>query len=110
MTLRTRLVVGVVVLVAAGLGVFGVVTYGLYSRSQYERLDSQIRNSVQLVTFDLYRDRDDDHRGPPDGDEHRPPQLVPPGTYAALLTSSGAFIKDILYNSDATPPTIDASV
>jgi two-component system, OmpR family, sensor kinase len=109
MTLRTRLVVGLVVLVAAGLGVFGVVTYGLYARSQYERLDTQIRNSVPLVTSDLYGGRDDDRPGPPDGDDHRPPQLVPPGTYGVLLDSSGAVINDILYNSDATPPVIDAS-
>src|SRR5438132_1121779 len=53
MTLRLRLVLGLVVLVTAGLAVFGFATYELYSRSQYDRLDDQIRASASTVVGSL---------------------------------------------------------
>src|SRR4030088_900893 len=53
MTLRLRLVLALVVLVTAGLALFGVVTYSLYARSQYEQLDGQIRRSSGIVTRQL---------------------------------------------------------
>jgi two-component system, OmpR family, sensor kinase len=53
MTLRLRLVLGLVVLVTAGLAVFGFATYELYSRSQYDRLDDQIRASAPAVVPEL---------------------------------------------------------
>src|SRR4249919_1053774 len=109
MTLRTRMVTWLVVLVAVGLGVFGVATYALYARSQYHRLDVQIRNAVPLVTGDLYGD-DDRHPGPADGGDRGPPQIAAAGTYGELLTSSGNYVNDFLYNSTATPPTIGADV
>ena len=48
MTLRTRLGIALVLLATAGLAVFGVVTYSLYARSEYDRLDGQIRGAVFL--------------------------------------------------------------
>ena len=39
MTLRLRLVLAISLLVVVGLAVFGFITYALYSRSQYRRLD-----------------------------------------------------------------------
>lgn len=118
MTLRTRMVTGLVLLVAVGLGVFGVATYGLYSRSQYNRLDAQIHDAIGLVTGDLYQqaypdqDGEGNRPGPSDGDgRRRPPQLVAPGTYGALLSSTGTLIEDFLYNNEnATAPTIAADV
>jgi len=53
MTLRLRLVLGLVVLVTAGLAVFGFGTYELYTRSQYDRLDDQIRASAPAVVPQL---------------------------------------------------------
>ena len=50
MTLRLRLVIGLVVLVTIGLAVFGVVTYTLYARSQYQRLDDQVHGSIPIVS------------------------------------------------------------
>lgn len=47
MTLRLRLAVAVGALLAVGLGVFGVATYSLYARGQYQQLDEQLRTSVQ---------------------------------------------------------------
>src|SRR6266571_1191188 len=55
MTLRLRLVLGLVVLVTAGLAVFGFATYQLYSRSQYGRLDDQLRASAGPVVESLAR-------------------------------------------------------
>jgi two-component system, OmpR family, sensor kinase len=55
MTLRLRLVLGLVVLVTAGLAVFGFATYTLYSRSQYDRLDDQMRASASAVVPSLAR-------------------------------------------------------
>src|SRR4051812_22809297 len=50
MTLRLRLVLGIMLLVLAGLALFGVSTYSLYARSEYDRLDNQIRSSAPLVS------------------------------------------------------------
>ncbi len=53
MTLRARLVAGLVALMVVGLAIFGVTTYELYSRSQYRQLNSDLQGSVPLVTQEL---------------------------------------------------------
>ena len=53
MTLRARLVGGLVALMVVGLAIFGVMTYKLYSRSQYRQLNSELQSSVPLVTQEL---------------------------------------------------------
>ena len=55
MTLRLRLVLAILALVTVGLAVFGVVSYSLYSRSEYQRLDDQLRNAVGPVNGLIYR-------------------------------------------------------
>src|SRR5436853_502434 len=50
MTLRLRLVAGLFVLVLAGLALFGVSTYSLYARSQYQRLDDQLRGASGFLS------------------------------------------------------------
>ena len=55
MTLRARLVAGLVVLMTLGLAIFGVTMYELYSRSQYDQLTSELQSSVPLVTRELSR-------------------------------------------------------
>ena len=52
-TLRIRLVLGLLALLTVGLVLFGVATYSFYSRSQYDRLDEQVRASQPLVSRDL---------------------------------------------------------
>ncbi len=54
-TLRARLVAGLVVLMTVGLAIFGVTMYELYSRSQYDQLSSELQASVPLVTRELSR-------------------------------------------------------
>jgi two-component system, OmpR family, sensor kinase len=52
-TLRARLVIGLVVLMAVGLTLFGWVLYRLYSDSQYRALNSQLFASVPVVRAQL---------------------------------------------------------
>jgi two-component system OmpR family sensor kinase len=54
-TLRLRLVIAIVSLVTVGLAVFGVVSYGLYARSQYQRVDEQLLVVVAPIQGQLYR-------------------------------------------------------
>lgn len=49
MTLRLRLVAALVALLTVGLAIFGVTTYGFYARSQYERLDDELRDLARPV-------------------------------------------------------------
>lgn len=53
MTLRLRLVLAIVVLVAGGLALFGAATYTFYAHSEYQRLDAQIRSSLPIVAQQL---------------------------------------------------------
>ena len=47
MTLRLRLVLALALLVTVGLAIFGFTTYSLYSHSEYQRLDDQLRTSAR---------------------------------------------------------------
>ena len=53
MTLRLRLVLALMVLLTAGLALFGAGTYFRYRQSQYDQLDAQIldRASGRHVVF-----------------------------------------------------------
>jgi two-component system, OmpR family, sensor kinase len=123
MTLRSRLVLAVVTLVAAGLAVFGVATYTLYARSEYQRLDERIRASIPLVTGQLYRNAGlDEGAGQPGGNgpgsgsnggagsHPAPPILVPPGTYAELRDSAGTFITSVQYSNSTSQPDLPAEL
>jgi two-component system OmpR family sensor kinase len=102
MTLRLRLVLALVVLVTAGLALFGVVTYSLYARSQYQHLDDQIRASAGFMTNELRRSAglpgpdaggggphggDGGHDGGPGG-----PPIGPLDTYGELRDSAGKLL------------------
>src|SRR5271170_5486855 len=118
-TLRARLVAGLVVLMTVGLAIFGVTMYELYSSSQYDQLSSELQASVPLVTRELSRVAGvylpvGSQAGNPGGGgsgtgynngaspggavEGRPPAgggpggpqvLVTPGTYGELVDKSG---------------------
>jgi two-component system, OmpR family, sensor kinase len=53
MTLRARLVAALLVLLTAGLVVFGYATYRLYADAQYDELDGQLDAAVPRVRSDL---------------------------------------------------------
>jgi len=124
MTLRLRLVLGLVVLVTAGLAVFGFATYALYSRSQYDRLDAQLRASAPAVIPSLarkagvpYDDGEHDHPGGPDhgpggGRDGRPgpPQVVPLVGYAELRGDDGTVVAGVAQSSSAAVPRLAATI
>ena len=92
MTLRLRLVVGLVVLVLTGLAIFGFSTYTLYARTQYDRLDDEVRNSIPSAACALFSSG----LGLPDcqGGGRGGTFLAPRGTYAQLLTFVGEPVLD----------------
>lgn len=96
MTLRLRLVLALLVLVASGLVVFGVVTYTLYSHSEHQHLDDQIRTSEPLVERRLLGETGGPGSGPGG------PENIPAGTFAELLTYSGTVVNTYA-NSSVTP-------
>jgi two-component system OmpR family sensor kinase len=64
MSLRLRLVLGLVALLVLGLGAFGIATYSIYAPSQYQRLDDQLMTSLPFVSAQLY-DKAGIHVQPP---------------------------------------------
>ncbi|MCU1373167.1 MAG: sensor histidine kinase [Actinomycetia bacterium] len=92
MTLRSRLVVALVLLSTVGLAVFGVATYVLYARSQYDRVDAQIRSATPFVMAQL-RNEDFPRRGGGDLGRGGPPPVVAPiGTYGELRQADGTVV------------------
>src|SRR2546430_13052571 len=130
MTLRLRLVIGLVVLVTIGLAVFGVVTYPLYARSQYQRLDDQVRSSVPIasgeVTGRAGRGGPLQGGAPPTttgpatsvaptttttgtgatGAGPTPPVVVPPGTYGELRDANDAILSRVQASSSSAQPKL----
>ena len=103
MNLRLRLVAALVGLVTVGLAIFGVTTYGFYSRAQYDRLDDDLHDLSQPVGEGLVQLAEVANQigepgvielpldGDLSGDGQRfggPPGDTPgPGSYAAELRS-----------------------
>jgi two-component system OmpR family sensor kinase len=104
MTLRLRLVLALVTLVALGLAVFGVTTYTVYSRSQHQHLDDLIRGSEGLVERRL---EGENQLGPGQGPGPGvPPVNIPGGTYAELLSSSGAVVNSFNESNGTAQPDL----
>jgi two-component system OmpR family sensor kinase len=108
MTLRLRLVLALVALVAVGLAVFGVATTAAYSRAEHERLDDQLHASQPFVTGQLYAQvtppvasegaaegDSDGYGGPPPGSPPGGRPVVPSGTYAELRDPDGTVLATI---------------
>jgi two-component system OmpR family sensor kinase len=87
MTLRLRLVVALLVLLTAGLALFGAATYTFYRRDLYQHLDGQIVAAVPLVDRALDAElgiRSPGGGGPDDGGVN-----VPLGTYGDMRDPTG---------------------
>ena len=119
-SLRFRLVAGLVVLMMCGLTIFGVITYELYSSSQYAQLNGELQSSVIGVSQALFQKAGVpwDHRphngqgqgdgpaanqdypgevvtgGPQPADGGNGP-MVTPGVFGELLSSSGKVLSSI---------------
>jgi two-component system, OmpR family, sensor kinase len=90
MTLRARLVAGLLVVTAAGLLLLGGITYAEQRSFQLERADDQARSALPFVARAL-----DDHGGdrpPRGGDGDRPPRdliNLPTGTFGQQRDADG---------------------
>jgi two-component system OmpR family sensor kinase len=101
-TLRRRLIAVQVALVALGLTLFAGVSYKLYSRIEYDQLNSQLHSASPLL-FEFLG-----HTSP-DGDADVPvaggggagigtgsdiPDNLPPGSYVEVRTAAGVVLTD----------------
>jgi len=113
MTLRLRLILAIVVLVTTGLGVFGVVTYVLYSRSQYDSLDESLRAALPPVTSSLVQAAGLGPPGPTGGGgggRGAPPVTLPPSVYAELRDAQGAIVETVPLSNSEARPTLDETI
>jgi two-component system OmpR family sensor kinase len=97
-TLRARLLIGLVSLTAIGLAVAGTVTYRELSTHLVNQRNQQLGNALQLPTRVLF--------GRSYFDENSGPGGVPAGTYARLVNpATGAVIATSTFDyGSATPP------
>jgi two-component system, OmpR family, sensor kinase len=116
MTLRLRLVLALMVLLTAGLALFGAGTYFRYRQSQYQQLDAQIKESEPLIDNQVDQAAGfapDIGRGfgsPGPGGFSPPPVAVPPGTYAELRDPEGTVVAGsrIQVSTTSTQPRLPA--
>lgn len=111
MTLRLRLTLALVGLVAVGLAVFGWVTYSLYARSQYERLDEQLRGLAVPVGASLTRASGLEPTvtgGPFPGPGEGVPvnRGFPLDVYGELIAQDGKVLVTQLPAGDVSPPQL----
>ncbi len=103
MSLRTRLLLALLGLVAAGLLVAGLVTYSSLRAFLLERVDQQLREARGPVALTLASSQ---IPGLPDqtGGPGRP--NLPPGTYGELRSTEGVVLNQISYSyGSETQPT-----
>ncbi|MDQ6697004.1 MAG: HAMP domain-containing histidine kinase [Actinomycetota bacterium] len=117
MTLRLRLVLALVALVLVGLGLFGFATYSLYSRSQYQRLDDQLRASAPFATrrLEVTAGLSDpgarvvDNTPGPDANSGRPP-LGALASYDQLRDGAGKVIATNTIPSSSAKPRLASQI
>ena len=107
LSLRDRLLAGLVVLVALGLVAFGVANYTALRGFLYQRVDDQLRSGRGIAYGQLFQDQGG--RGFPGGARGGPggplgPQL-PPGSYAAAVDGSGSVVRDHVFEFGDTSST-----
>src|SRR4051794_29910841 len=111
MTLRLRMVLALLALVTAGLAGFGGVTYSLYARAQYDRLDEQPpasigpptgqltsaaglggppRNIPGVTPSSIAGGGTGGGGGSPGSRPGGPPLVIPPDSYGELRDAKGA--------------------
>jgi two-component system OmpR family sensor kinase len=125
MTLRLRLVLAIVALVTVAQAGFFVTTYTLYRTSEYQRLDTQLRGSEPLIDLQLDQAAGLDGQGnqlppsgagrgpagsPTPGGRGGPPVVVPPGTYAELISAEGVVLSHIQLSNDSAQPKLPKSL
>ena len=106
MSLRARILTGIALVIALGLGAAGVATYAALRGFLVNRIDEQLNASVDKVAEELAH--------PQGGGSVRPAKsFVPAGTYAELRSDEGNFIAGYSYavrGTDAPVPTLPTDV
>jgi len=103
-SLRARLLIVTVGLVAAGLLIADIATYRALASSLRQRLDEQLE---QAQPFALLALREDGQGGPFPGSPGPIGEVGPPsGTYTAVLDGTGAVVREHVfdYRGGSTPP------
>jgi two-component system OmpR family sensor kinase len=96
-SLRTRILAATLILVALGLAVAGIATYGLLRKQLIDRVDQQLHDATHPIG-DIVSHGGDDGIGsggfvPPD---------IPEGTYGAFLDTSGHTIRSHSFTYGST--------
>jgi two-component system, OmpR family, sensor kinase len=115
MSLRTRLLLGMVVLVAAGLAAAAVVTYEEQRSFLLDRVDQQVQSALGPAAFELRLPGNRPARAPgrrfplAGAFGRRPPGLgpasLPPGTFGELIGPGGTVLRRRSFTyGEATPP------
>ncbi len=112
--MRARLVLALVLMTTVGLALFGVVVFSFYARTQYQRVDDQLRSSVTLASGLLTEQAGLDRSPKVSGSSTRdggprPEVILPPGTYAELRDGSGTVVAVQRYSDQTTASTPDLS-
>src|SRR3954462_9832764 len=91
MSLRARLIAGLLVLAAAGLVVLAGVTYAEQRSFMLQRIDQQAATAVPILghAFDDQSSPLPGGRRPDDGDRGGPTVSLPPGTYGEQRSPTG---------------------
>ena len=104
MTLRSRLVAGLVALSAVALVAFAFVTTQAYDRSQRQDFDRQLDAAVPHVARELFEAAGlSDTRPRPPQDEAEGPLQIPAGYAARLYSTEGEVLGEVTTTADASP-------
>jgi two-component system, OmpR family, sensor kinase len=123
-SLRARLLVGLVVLAAAGLGVVAIVTYEEQRAFLFGRVDQQAQTAVAPVSLRLglhtnafptgphgtgrpsgFAHQDAGHQSTAQGPGPQPFTIEPLGTYGELLSASGRVLRTAVFHYDQSAPS-----
>lgn len=97
LSLRSRLLIGVISLVVAGLVVSDLVTYGIVRKSMYDRVDSQLQSRSTMVTAAIVLARPDCRAGPGAAANY------PIGTITEHLSTDGSIVNYCVIGAFGTP-------
>ena len=107
MSLRLRLSLSLAALLVVGLAAFGAATYSFYAPSQLSQLDAQLRSSVEPIADRL--EQQAKLEPAPSGPLPPPSVVLAPGSYAALVSPSGAVMRSDEIVFEAGGPSLSAA-
>jgi two-component system OmpR family sensor kinase len=107
LTLRARLVAGLIAVAALGLLALGGITYWELASFESERVNEQVRAAQGPMSFRLAEKRGEADPGPRGGGGPRGSFNLPPGTYGELRDGDGDVLVRDTFSYDTDYPTPD---